>query len=127
MNFLQATFQLDDSYRAHLMGLMGNFNGNASDDYTFRNGTALAANSSERQLFQMGQSWMLNATESILYYPDGKNQSDFCHAAFVPVFVEDFRDRANMLTLFRNNSLLMSQANAVSVLVAFSIVLWVFV
>lgn len=111
LNFLQTTVQLDQSkHQNGVDGLMGNFNGNTSDDFKMRNGTQLPGNSSERTLFEFGQSWAVLATdESLFPYFNGQGRSDFCNMSFIPVFVEDYKD--NLLGLFKNNSGLMTSAN----------------
>ena len=41
-------------------GLLGNFDGNASNDFIFPNGTMLPVNASDRELHYYGQSCMLH-------------------------------------------------------------------
>ncbi len=53
---LSATFNMPSSAAGLLTGLLGNFDGNANNDYMMRNGTLLAASSMNSQLFQFGQS-----------------------------------------------------------------------
>ncbi|PAA75777.1 hypothetical protein BOX15_Mlig030817g1 [Macrostomum lignano] len=99
---LRVGVQLDlaGKYPSGLDGLLGNSN---ASGFRLRNGSVLPANSSERQLFEFGNSWRLNSSEpSYLHYPAGKGRADFCDPSFVPVFAEDFKD--NMLALFGGNA-----------------------
>ncbi|PAA81659.1 hypothetical protein BOX15_Mlig018549g2 [Macrostomum lignano] len=111
LSLLQASVQLDQlRHASEVEGLMGNFNGNKTDDFKLRNGTLFPGNSSERDLFHFGQSWALQSSDvSHFPYPAGKTRADFCNLSFVPVFVEDYKD--NLLDLFHNNSELMTSAN----------------
>lgn len=43
-------------YQGLTIGLLGNFDGNASNDFTFKDGHIIDANSSEREVFPFGQS-----------------------------------------------------------------------
>uniref|UniRef100_A0A1I8GB96 EGF-like domain-containing protein n=1 Tax=Macrostomum lignano TaxID=282301 RepID=A0A1I8GB96_9PLAT len=91
---------LEGKYPSGLDGLLGNSN---ASGFRLRNGSVLPANSSERQLFEFGNSWRLNSSEpSYLHYPAGKGRADFCDPSFEPAFAEDFKD--NMLALFGGNA-----------------------
>uniref|UniRef100_A0A1I8J041 VWFD domain-containing protein n=1 Tax=Macrostomum lignano TaxID=282301 RepID=A0A1I8J041_9PLAT len=99
---LRVGVQLDLSgkYPSGLDGLLGN---SYSSGFRLRNGSVLPAGSSERQLFEFGNSWRLNSSEpSYLHYPAGKGRADFCDLSFVPAFAEDFKN--NMLALFGGNA-----------------------
>uniref|UniRef100_A0A1I8J4A5 VWFD domain-containing protein n=1 Tax=Macrostomum lignano TaxID=282301 RepID=A0A1I8J4A5_9PLAT len=83
-----------------LCGLLGNSD---ASGFRLRNGSVLPAGSSERQLFEFGNSWRLESSDSsYLHYPAGKGRADFCNLSFVPTFAEDFKD--NMLALFGGNA-----------------------
>lgn len=43
-------------YRNQTSGLLGNFNGDDTDDFVFRNGTRLRNDASDREIHQFGQS-----------------------------------------------------------------------
>ncbi|XP_071101797.1 fibrillin-1-like [Haliotis cracherodii] len=70
-------------------GLMGNFNDDKSDDLTFPNGTILNINSTERAIYQFGQTWQINLTQSLFVYPPRKNASDYYHPDFEPLYYDE--------------------------------------
>ena len=45
-----------EQYRNQSRGLLGNFNGNDTDDFVFRNGTLLRNDASDFEIHQFGQS-----------------------------------------------------------------------
>ena len=47
---------IPERYRNQSRGLLGNFNGNDTDDFVFRNGTLLRNNASDFEIHQFGQS-----------------------------------------------------------------------
>ena len=47
---------IPQQYRNQSRGLLGNFNGNDTDDFVFRNGTLLRNNASDFEIHQFGQS-----------------------------------------------------------------------
>ena len=53
---LQVTVYVPASMENNTKGLLGNYNGNAEDDFEFRNGSMLGPDSTEEQLFVFGQS-----------------------------------------------------------------------
>ena len=55
---LTTQFSLPNDFSEQFTGLLGNFDGDPLNDYVIRNGTLLAANSSQAQLYQFGQSCM---------------------------------------------------------------------
>jgi hypothetical protein len=56
---LSTSFNMPFTAAGLLTGLLGNFDGNANNDYVLSNGTVLAASSSASQLYQFGQSCKL--------------------------------------------------------------------
>ena len=50
---------LPQDFRGETRGLMGNFNGDDTDDLIFFNGTMLSSDASEREIFDFGQSCKL--------------------------------------------------------------------
>lgn len=50
---------LPQDFRGETQGLMGNFNGNDTDDLIFFNGTMLSSDATEREIFEFGQSCKL--------------------------------------------------------------------
>ena len=54
--YLNIRVQLSSYYAGFVMGLLGNYNGNASDEFVFQNGTVLDDSASDREIHQFAQS-----------------------------------------------------------------------
>lgn len=54
--YLNIQVQLPPSYMGFTKGLLGNYNGNVSDEFVFRNGTTLDDQASDREIHQFSQS-----------------------------------------------------------------------
>ena len=57
--YLNIEVQLPPRYMELTMGLLGNYNENASDEFIFRNGTVLDDSGSDRAIYQFAQSCKL--------------------------------------------------------------------
>ncbi len=57
---LSFVLQTPEEFQNITEGLMGDFNGDPANDITFRNGTTLYGNVSDRAIHEMGQSCKLN-------------------------------------------------------------------
>ena len=85
MSFL---LQLTDSFRGNMRGLLGNFNGDTSDDFMSPDGQTIPIDSSLSQIhYDFGLNWMITQNESLFNY-----QSPFCYntysqPSFVPSFI----------------------------------------
>lgn len=56
----------DESVKGHLHGLLGNFNGNKSDDLMSRNGTVISSSSSPKAIhYDFGMTWQVGMNESL--------------------------------------------------------------
>ncbi|XP_071101749.1 fibrillin-1-like [Haliotis cracherodii] len=86
---LTVTVGMPAGFKNKVRGLMGNFNDDKSDDLTFPNGTILQINSTERAIYQFGQTWQINFTESLFVYPPRKNASDYYHPDFEPLYYDE--------------------------------------
>ncbi|MCC3406826.1 MAG: VWD domain-containing protein [Microcoleus sp. PH2017_10_PVI_O_A] len=114
---LEITPAVTDRDRGQLEGLLGNFNGNPSDDFMSRDGRVIAENKEAMniarsvlnnfnvsqyvpiqldkatELFlesihkQFGDSWRISTSESLFDYPPGKNTDSFTNHAFPNGFV----------------------------------------
>jgi hypothetical protein len=65
-------------------GLLGNYNGDKSDDLTGPDGKSIPLTSSMEEIHKFGVKWQISANESILRYPAGKTTADYTNAAFKP-------------------------------------------
>ncbi|KAH9523896.1 hypothetical protein Btru_047344, partial [Bulinus truncatus] len=78
------------SFRNKTKGLLGNFNGNKSDEFTLPNGTVLSANLSERQIYQQfAPTWVVTSKNSVFMYSPGENTTTYQHPDFVPMFGDE--------------------------------------
>ncbi|RNA26539.1 sushi domain-containing 2-like [Brachionus plicatilis] len=111
-NALMLFTSISQNYRSRTVGLLGNFNGDSSDDFILPNGTLLNLNAkNDRDIFEnFGQKWMISENESIFYYELGFGYHSHLDAAFIPKFIQDgivFND-SNLETVARekcgNNS-----------------------
>ncbi|XP_041472640.1 mucin-4-like [Lytechinus variegatus] len=73
-------------------GLLGNINGNSSDEFLLRNGTtledSLATNLTDKDIYPFGQSWQLTEAESLFEYGD-RDWSYYNPSNYTPIFLSD--------------------------------------
>ncbi|KAK6970572.1 mucin-like protein [Biomphalaria glabrata] len=73
-------------------GLLGNFNGNKTDEFILPDGQLLPANLSERQIYQeFAKKWTVTSISSVFTYKPGETTDTYQHPDFTPMF----RDEAN--------------------------------
>ena len=85
MSFL---LQLDDSFRGNMRGLLGNLNGDTSDDLMSPNGQFIHINSSLSQIhYQFGLNWMITQNESLFTYQSPFDYSTYSVPLFLPSFI----------------------------------------
>ncbi|CAH1277638.1 MUC4 [Branchiostoma lanceolatum] len=86
-------FSAPMEYLNKTQGLLGRWDGDTSNDFEFFNGTLLPANSTERQIFEMGSSWQVTDSEgpkkSVFHYNVGESPGNFTSASFVPKFTDE--------------------------------------
>jgi hypothetical protein len=77
----------DSLKNAGLQGLLGNYNGDATDDLIPRDSTeSLASTATEQEIFEnFGKTWWVLSTETLFYY-DLKSYSDYQQFDWVPQF-----------------------------------------
>ncbi|XP_045194321.2 sushi domain-containing protein 2-like [Mercenaria mercenaria] len=77
----------EDSLKGEILGLLGNYNGNSSDDFIARNRTMLRSSSSMRDIhFDFGLTWKVPQNESIMSSPPMELSADI---NFQPVFIDE--------------------------------------
>uniref|UniRef100_A0A2C9L091 VWFD domain-containing protein n=1 Tax=Biomphalaria glabrata TaxID=6526 RepID=A0A2C9L091_BIOGL len=89
---LELTVEAGEDFRGQMKGLLGNFNGNSSDDFRLPDGTLLSTSESDtdRKIFQnFGSKWEVHANNSIFEYAQGEGSHDYRHADFVPIFLDE--------------------------------------
>lgn len=70
IGLLQITISTDEDMMNNTQGLMGTFNGDKTDDLQYPNGTTISANSTEEEIFHLGQKCMWATTEKVLFNND---------------------------------------------------------
>ncbi|XP_059152070.1 uncharacterized protein LOC131938174 [Physella acuta] len=71
-------------------GLLGNFNGNMTDEFILPDGVVLSANLTERELFQQfSQAWVVTTATSVFSYKEGESTSSYQHPEFIPMFRDE--------------------------------------
>ncbi|XP_033095614.1 mucin-like protein [Anneissia japonica] len=81
---------IPESFKNKTKGLLGIWNGDKSDDFSFPNGTILPVNSSnENEIFRYGETWRTSPNSSLFYYIPNQSWSAFNDVKFLPVFLED--------------------------------------
>ncbi|XP_052721310.1 uncharacterized protein LOC128192563 [Crassostrea angulata] len=95
VRFLTCEAVVDNAYNGSVTGLMGNFDGNSSNDFVLPNGTTLTGSSvkSERNIYiNFGQAWSVTENTSIFQYDTDLSHSDFHHPEFLPLFIDEFSE-----------------------------------
>eukprot|EP00731_Ephydatia_muelleri_P005385 Em0002g1561a len=78
---------MPSSFRAGTAGLLGNFNGNQTDDLMFPNKTVLTGSSvTDRMIHAFGQSWQVSSMERL--FTNATGQPVF-HPEYVPLFADE--------------------------------------
>lgn len=91
VRFLISEVVVDCEYRGHAKGLMGNFDGNAANDFVLPNGTILVDNATgtERNIYNnFGQKWLVNE-KSLFHYDKGLTFHNYTHLDFEPIFLDE--------------------------------------
>ncbi|XP_052691021.1 uncharacterized protein LOC128168863 isoform X6 [Crassostrea angulata] len=91
VRFLVSEVVVDSTYSGFAKGLMGNFDGNATNEFILPNGTLLDENATktERDIyFNFGQKWLVNE-DSLFYYEKGLSYQNFSHPEFQPIFLDE--------------------------------------
>ncbi|KAM5193400.1 sushi domain-containing protein 2 isoform 2-T2 [Mantella aurantiaca] len=83
-------------------GLMGKMNNDATDDFTFRNGTSLSTNAKPEELFQLGANWQVTSDSSLFTY-DSKFLLDNYQLKHDPDFFPTFSFQEDLNDPFTND------------------------
>lgn len=81
---LDYSLYLNKNRAGTISGLMGNFDGNPDNDLQIRNGK-LIANSFSQLYPTYADSWRIQQSQSLFYYPPGKNTSSYTKTNFPTV------------------------------------------
>ena len=91
-NRIDIKLYLDDDRQGQIAGLLGNGNGDTSDDLSLRDGTVLAQPIPFETLYgEYADSWRISQEESLLDYGDGESTATFTDLNFptAPVTLDD--------------------------------------
>ncbi|KAL5014539.1 hypothetical protein ScPMuIL_008809 [Solemya velum] len=73
-------------FEGKMRGLLGNYDGDLSNDFLPRVGPMTPSNSSSTDIhYDFGMTWATTAEESLFTYPVGQNHGSYQNAAFVPI------------------------------------------
>ncbi|KAK2190852.1 hypothetical protein NP493_66g04024 [Ridgeia piscesae] len=90
---LDITVGAPDAFKNQTKGLMGVFNGDATDDLLppGENARPLSNSSSEKTIFtDFGELWKIEGdVDSLFHYAAGESYSTFARTGFKPLFIED--------------------------------------
>ncbi|KAK2190867.1 hypothetical protein NP493_66g06051 [Ridgeia piscesae] len=90
---LDITVGAPDAFKNQTKGLMGVFNGDATDDLLppGENARPLSNSSSEKTIFtDFGELWRIHGdVDSLFYYAPDESYSTFARTGFKPLFIED--------------------------------------
>ncbi|KAK2190863.1 hypothetical protein NP493_66g06040 [Ridgeia piscesae] len=89
---LDITVGAPDTFKNQTKGLMGVFNGDATDDLQppGENARPLSNSSSEKTIFtDFGELWRIDSANSLFYYAPWESYATFARAGFKPLFIED--------------------------------------
>ncbi|XP_035660212.1 uncharacterized protein LOC118404934 [Branchiostoma floridae] len=93
---LNVQFGSPESFENTTRGLLGVWNGNILDDFTYPNGTVLQPpddrNLTEEEIFPWGLSWQISQDESLFTYKDGQDVNSFAKPDFRPKFLSQLRN-----------------------------------
>ncbi|KAH9524469.1 hypothetical protein Btru_054660 [Bulinus truncatus] len=83
-------YSVPNDYQNYTEGLVGNFNGNTSDDFTLPNGRVLSTNASEKEIYhQFAKAWEVTSENSVFKYHAGESAESYQHFDFEPMYRED--------------------------------------
>jgi hypothetical protein len=74
VQWFEVHFNVPAYYYGHTAGLLGNCNGDKSDDFTTSSGTVLDSTATEHDIyFTFAESWKISSTSSLFVYDQGKS------------------------------------------------------
>ncbi|XP_059161297.1 uncharacterized protein LOC131944591 [Physella acuta] len=87
---LEIMFEVPKDLQGKTRGLLGNFNGDKTDEFITPDGQVLSANLSEREIFQQfSQKWAVNNLTTLFTHGPGEKAEDFQHPEFTPMFKDE--------------------------------------
>ncbi|XP_046357676.2 uncharacterized protein LOC124135985 [Haliotis rufescens] len=93
---LSFSVALENKFQGLTSGLLGNFDGDNTNDFNTSSGDSLPATATERQLFDMGKTWAVADSDSILRYSPGMISSNYFNNTFIPLFMDEIDPVARM-------------------------------
>ncbi|XP_025082446.1 uncharacterized protein LOC112557056 isoform X3 [Pomacea canaliculata] len=87
---LDIAVTMPEEFRGLIKGLLGNFNGNPSDDFLLPNGRTLSSNLTDRQIYEtFGPFWAVTEENTVMRYPPRRGPANYSHPDFVPIFLDE--------------------------------------
>ena len=95
-DFLNLVTILPKSYERHCQGLLGNMDGDKTNDFIFQNGQinlSTIEQQSEERLFIFGESWRVTLETTLFEYTVGENYHTQQNLHYRPIFQEELLQR----------------------------------
>ncbi|XP_025078211.1 mucin-like protein isoform X1 [Pomacea canaliculata] len=90
MKALVIGIAMPHNFQTLTKGMLGNFNGDETDDFILPSGERLNNSLSERQIFNLfANKWLVNANNSVMRYEARMGPADFYRQDFQPVFLDE--------------------------------------
>ncbi|XP_019632992.1 PREDICTED: mucin-like protein isoform X1 [Branchiostoma belcheri] len=90
---LAVEFSAPPEYRGKVRGLLGRWDGDPANDFEAFNGTVFPADSTERELYEFGNSWKVTAEngpkKSVFFYKDGEDVNTFTSTDYQPKYTDE--------------------------------------
>ncbi|KAI8482347.1 hypothetical protein Bbelb_399380 [Branchiostoma belcheri] len=90
---LAVEFSAPPEYRGKVRGLLGRWDGDPANDFEAFNGTVFPADSTERELYEFGNSWKVTAEngpkKSLFFYKDGEDVNTFTSTDYQPKYTDE--------------------------------------
>ncbi|WAR22494.1 DMBT1-like protein [Mya arenaria] len=86
VEMLSLSTTVPSTYANITRGILGNFDGDPSNDLKFPNETILNSSSSEREIFFYGA---VNERTTVFFYEDEKDHDNFHNSSYVPLFLDE--------------------------------------
>ena len=95
-DFLNLVSILPKSYERRCQGLLGNMDGNKTNEFIFQDGQTalnLIEQMSEERIFVFGQSWRVKAERTLFQYTPGQSYYTQQNVHYRPIFREELLER----------------------------------
>ena len=85
--YMNCLLPLDNRFRGKIEGMLGNFNGEITDDLMTPNGSYIPSTSSTREIhYNFGLLWRVPPNDSLFTYQNSFDYNSYSDTSFVPIF-----------------------------------------